>query len=139
MEIDVPGKPNLYQPYDLPGWEIIGTVKIGAIGTGALGRNLKTGEYGQINAGVVRRLDGRQVQRLLGGLGRPKSEPRTDFERRLRERMDATQIPTYAALSEASGVSIQTLNNVCRGTYKPSLDTVKKLSEALSCTVDDLI
>ena len=44
------------------------------------------------------------------------------------------------ALAEASGIPIGTLNKIIYGeTTNPSLDTMKALSIALDCTLDDLL
>ena len=49
----------------------IGTVTRDGIETGALVRMEATGAYVQINAGVLRTLDGRKVSAALGTSGRP--------------------------------------------------------------------
>lgn len=131
MEIDINGKAKLYQPYDMPGWIIIGTVKTGPMGVGALARNTTTGEFGQINAGVVRRLDGRKVQSLLGGMGRPVGPPRSPFERRLRELMEAAGITSYTDLAEKSSVGRATIDRACRGETQLSPLAAKALARAL--------
>ena len=74
IAVDLPGKPSLYQSYSLPGWEIFGVVYRGQDDVGALGKNLNTGIYGQINNGVVRSLDQRKIKAALGisnNAGRP--------------------------------------------------------------------
>lgn len=45
---------------------------------------------------------------------------------------------TIADLSEASGVSVDTITNYTRGAAVPRLDTAFALAEALGCTVNDL-
>ncbi len=64
LTIESPGKPGLYLPAPLPGWEVIGTVT-DAHGTGALVRNSATGIYCQANAGVLRSLPQRKVEAAL--------------------------------------------------------------------------
>jgi len=65
--IEQPGKPRLYQPADMPGWEFVGTVQRGeGEGAGALVRNQSTGIYAQANAGAIRSLDQRKVLAALG-------------------------------------------------------------------------
>lgn len=48
----------------------LGTVARDGCDTGALVR-IRTGAYAQVNAGVVRSLDGRKVAAVLGTAGRP--------------------------------------------------------------------
>ena len=64
--IEQPGKPRLYQPTDMPNWEVIGTVRRGE-GEGALVRNQSTGIYAQANAGAIRSLDQRKVLVAISG------------------------------------------------------------------------
>lgn len=47
---------------------------------------------------------------------------------------------TQSALSEKSGVSRATIARI-EGpkAYSPSVDTLKKLAEALGCTIDELV
>lgn len=65
ITVEQPGKPRLYQPADLPGWEVLGVVTRGD-DKGALVRNVNTGTYAMANAGAIRSLDQRKV---LAGLG----------------------------------------------------------------------
>ena len=60
LTVEVPGKPALYSPTALPGWDVIGTVTTDW-GTGALVRNVRTGAYCQANAGALRSLVQRKV------------------------------------------------------------------------------
>lgn len=64
ITVDVPGKPALYNPTPMPGWDVIGTVT-DAGGTGALVRNQRTGIYCRANAGAVRSLPQRKVEAAL--------------------------------------------------------------------------
>lgn len=70
--IDPAGKAGLYQVAPMPGWEVLGTVKVGDDG-GALVRNTSTGIYSMANAGAIRSLDQRKVRAALGvdDRGRP--------------------------------------------------------------------
>jgi len=65
ITIEQPGKPMLYQATDLPGWEMVGTVTRGEGDTGALVRNMTTGNYAQANAGLIRTLDQRKVRAAI--------------------------------------------------------------------------
>ena len=59
------GKPLLYQPTPLPGWEILGEISRQRGGTGALGYCPATGLFAQIGASVLTRLDERAVATAL--------------------------------------------------------------------------
>lgn len=58
--IQSPGKPGLYQPLPLQGWDVLGVVTAGDH-TGALIRNHRTGIYCMANAGTLRSLPQRKV------------------------------------------------------------------------------
>lgn len=64
LTINRAGPWRLYSPTLPAGTEPLGTVTRGH-DTGALVRFVATGIYAQVNAGVVRTLDQRQVARLL--------------------------------------------------------------------------
>lgn len=71
LSVDVGGKWRLYTNTIPAGAEAIGVVSRGELGDmGALVK-LANGNYVQINAGVIRRLDGRKIAAALGGAGRP--------------------------------------------------------------------
>lgn len=61
IAVEIPGRPALYNPDPLPGWDVIGTVT-DAAGTGTLVRNQTTGVYCRANAGTLRSLPQRKVQ-----------------------------------------------------------------------------
>ena len=64
--ITLPGKPHLYNPSPLPGWDVIGEIqREGELTAGALIRNANTGLYAQANAGAIRTLYQREVARAL--------------------------------------------------------------------------
>lgn len=64
IAIDMPGRPSLYQPAPLPGWDVLGTVT-DADGAGALVRHQRTGIYCRANAGALRSLPQSKVQAAL--------------------------------------------------------------------------
>lgn len=71
LTVEVGGKWRLYTNTIPEGAEAIGVVSRGELGdTGALVK-LSSGNYVQINAGVLRKLDGRKVAAALGTAGRP--------------------------------------------------------------------
>jgi putative transcriptional regulator len=45
---------------------------------------------------------------------------------------------TQTRLSELSGVSVETISNVERGTHPPSIDTMVKVSKALGVGLEDI-
>ena len=45
---------------------------------------------------------------------------------------------TQTRLSELSGVSVETISNVERGTHPPSIDTMVKISKALGVGLEDI-
>lgn len=63
--VDRNGPWRIYQSHVPPRWEILGTVQRG-MEIGALGRNVETGRYAQLNAGSVMLLDQRKVSAALG-------------------------------------------------------------------------
>ena len=65
LTINTAGAWRLYSPTLPAGAEPLGTVTRSGCDTGALVRFVATGIYAQVNAGVVRTLDQRQVARLL--------------------------------------------------------------------------
>lgn len=65
LDINTAGAWRLYSPTLPAGTEPLGTVTRNGHDTGALVRFVATGIYAQVNAGVVRTLDQRQVARLL--------------------------------------------------------------------------
>lgn len=71
LTVDLGGKWRLYTNTIPEGSLALGTVTSGELGDiGALVR-LGSGSYVQINAGVLRNLDGRKVAAALGTAGRP--------------------------------------------------------------------
>lgn len=65
VTVEPAGKAGLYQHQKLPDWEALGTVTRGD-DTGALVRNVSTGQYAMANAGAIRSLDQRKVRAALG-------------------------------------------------------------------------
>ena len=65
LTINTTGAWRLYSPTLPASAEPLGTVTRNGHDTGALVRFVATGVYAQVNAGVVRTLDQRQVARLL--------------------------------------------------------------------------
>lgn len=65
IEVIQPGSPGLYQPAELPGWEVVGEVHRGHE-RGALVRRRNTGEYGMARSGAVSSLDQRKIKAALG-------------------------------------------------------------------------
>lgn len=71
MKFDPSGNWRIYAP-TIPGdAEVLGTITRAPGDTGALIRYTKTGLYAQLNAGVIRTLDGRSVAAAMGHAGRP--------------------------------------------------------------------
>ena len=99
ITIEQPGKPRLYQPYDLPGWETVGTVTRGESDTGALVRNRETGNYSQVNAGVLRTLDQRKV---LAALGQFSNAKKLNDGRRVSVYLDGQALNRAAALGDGN-------------------------------------
>lgn len=77
----------------------LGTITVGGCDTGALARINATGVYVQVNAGAIKRLDGRKVAAALGLLGRPPIPPD--------QRSDAK--PRSVRLSEARWAKLKSL------------------------------
>ena len=73
LSVDPDGNWRLYTSTIPVLAEPLGTVMRDGTDTGALVRLGKTGAYGQVNAGGLRRLDGRKVAAALGNAGRPPS------------------------------------------------------------------
>ena len=67
LTINTAGAWRLYSPTLPAGCEPLGVVSRDSHDHGALVRFAATGLYAQVNAGVVRTLDQRQVARLLAG------------------------------------------------------------------------
>lgn len=65
IAVTVPGKPAIYNPAPLPGWDVVGEVA-DADGVGALVRNRTTGIYCRANAGALRSLPQCKVRAALG-------------------------------------------------------------------------
>ncbi|MDR0339916.1 MAG: hypothetical protein LBH65_06540 [Desulfovibrio sp.] len=63
--ITLPGKPRLYNPTPLPGWDVVGEITRDGDLPGALVRNADTGIYAQAKAGKIRDLDQRAVAQAL--------------------------------------------------------------------------
>lgn len=71
LTVEVGGKWRLYTNTIPIGAEAIGVVSRGDLGdTGALVK-LSSGSYVQINASILRNLDGRKIAAALGNAGRP--------------------------------------------------------------------
>lgn len=64
VTVEISGKPALYNPTALPGWDVVGTVT-DAMGTGALVRNQDTGVYCRANAGSLRSLPQKKILAAL--------------------------------------------------------------------------
>lgn len=71
ITVDTEGNWNLYTNTLPANSTPIGTVTRDDFDTGALVRIETTGAYVQVNAGVLRNLDGRKVAAALGTAGRP--------------------------------------------------------------------
>lgn len=71
--------------------------------------------------------------------GRPKNPPRTNFERRLRKMMTRAGVKSYAELARKIDVPPATIQRICSGVRQPSIDTLKSISTALDCKIDDLL
>lgn len=99
LTIEQPGKPRLYQPADLQGWEIIGTVTRGESDTGALVHNKQTGNYAQANAGAIRSLDQRKV---LAALGLRKPAQKLEGGQRVNVFLDAESLRRAAELGDGN-------------------------------------
>ncbi len=69
--VDTAGHWALYAPALPPGSVALGTVRRENGDEGALVRFERTGQYAQVNAAVVRTLDGRKVAAAMGTAGRP--------------------------------------------------------------------
>lgn len=64
ISIEIPGKPQMYQPTPLEGWDVIGVVER-AGEYGALVRNRTTGIYAKANAGALIGLSPQKVEGAL--------------------------------------------------------------------------
>jgi hypothetical protein len=71
LTVDTDGNWRLYTNTLPANSTPLGTVTRGGFDTGALVRIETTGAYVQINAGVIRPLDGRKIAAALGNIGRP--------------------------------------------------------------------
>ena len=71
-------------------------------------------------------------------MARPKANCRTQIEANLLGCMAEAGMHDYSELAAASGVSIPTLQRICRGAVDPRLSTLLQLCRALGCTLDDL-
>lgn len=71
--------------------------------------------------------------------GRPMKLPRTSFESKLRDIMFDAGIQTYASLAMKSHLAENTIQQICSGVRKPSIQTLKKLSMVLGTTIDELV
>lgn len=70
---------------------------------------------------------------------RPKNPCRTNFEANLIALMADAHIDDYSALAAKAETTQATLQRICSGKVKPSIETLQKLAAALNCKVDDLI
>lgn len=71
LTVDLNGNWRLYTNTTPANATPLGTVTRDECDTGALVRMDKTGKYVQVNAGTIRRLDGRKVAAAIGTAGRP--------------------------------------------------------------------
>lgn len=88
VHIEQPGKPKLYNPVDLKGFETLGVVTQGDF-TGALVRNINTGIYCMANAGVLRSLDQRRIKAALGISNNAGAPTKLDGGKRVNVYLDA--------------------------------------------------
>lgn len=93
ITLEQPGNPSLYQATDIPGWECVGTVSRGEGDTGALVRNLATGNYAQANDGVIRTLDQRKIRAALAPAAK-----KLDGGKRVNVYLDDASLEKAAAL-----------------------------------------
>lgn len=99
LTVEVGGKWRLYTNTIPAGAEAIGVVSRGELGDmGALVK-LSSGNYVQINAGVVRNLDGRKIAAALGTAGRPSE---MEGGKRVNVYLDATSLETAATLGSGN-------------------------------------
>jgi len=99
LTVEVGDKWRLYTNTIPEGAEAIGVVSRGELGdTGALVK-LSSGNYVQINAGVLRNLDGRKVAAALGTAGRPAE---MDGGKRVNVYLDATSLAIAAELGNGN-------------------------------------
>lgn len=72
VAVEIPGRPELYNPSALPEWEVVGTVA-DAAGTGALVRNRQSGTYCRANQGELSSLPQRKIEAALAALQEGRS------------------------------------------------------------------
>lgn len=77
----------------------LGTVTRDGIETGALVRIESTGSYVQVNAGVMRNLDGRKVAAAMGTAGRPSE---MDGGKRVNVYLDAESLHAAAKIGNGN-------------------------------------
>lgn len=103
MQINKDGNWRLYTNTIPAGSEALGTVTRDEIDTGALVRIKATGAYVQVNAGVIRSLDGRKVAAALGLSGRPPIPPEDRKSARIELRVHPDTKAAWEAKAEAAG------------------------------------
>ena len=72
-------------------------------------------------------------------MARPKGQCRTDFEAWLIGAMAEAHILDYKALAIKAGSTEATIQRICSGAVEPSISTLKKLANALGCSVNELV
>lgn len=98
LTVDINGNWRLYTQTIPKNSTPLGTVTRGGYDTGALVR-LASGVYVQVNAGVIRRLDGRKVAAALGTAGRP---PKMGGGGRINVYLDAASVEAARRLGEGN-------------------------------------
>ncbi len=71
--------------------------------------------------------------------GRPRNKPRNPIETRLRKLMAAAGIRYYTELADKAGLHPSAVQYLAAGKRSPTVDTLKKLSNALDCEITELI
>lgn len=106
MKINENGNWRLYTNTIPAGSDALGTVTRDEIDTGALVRIKATGAYVQVNAGVIRSLDGRKVAAVLGLTGRPPIPPEDRKSARIELRVHPDTKTSWQAKSDAADLSL---------------------------------
>lgn len=105
ITINPDGKWKLYTTTIPDGSKILGTITREGIDTGALVWFEKTGRYAQVNAGVVRAIDGRKVAAALGTLGRQPTA--MERGRRVNVYLDAASLVSAKRLGGSVSAGIR--------------------------------
>jgi len=106
MQVNTSGNWRLYTNNIPAGSTALGTVTRDEIDTGALVRIEATGAYVQVNAGVIRSLDGRKVAAALGLTGRPPIPPEDRKSARIELRVHPDTKAAWQAKADVAGVSL---------------------------------